>query len=244
VPQVTFQFPPLTRDIRRYLIGIAVTYLVVVLVYLLSGFNNAVFVGWYFEPLALTASDVLGGRLWQLVTYPFVYAYPAVFDAFFAGLMIYFFGSMLQAAMDRRMVARALVVGLVAGGVGHVLLLSLAGLVWPELVGRPVYGAAFAADAVVAAACWRWRSRPMGFFGVPATGKGVLLFFIGLDVLMAIIGDATRLAGSLSAIGAGVALIQFWTPLNTRWTLWKQRRKLRSIRGGKSDSDDPRKWMN
>lgn len=248
MPQVSFQTPPLTPTIRRYLIAIGVTYLVSVAVYLLSGFSDAFFVEYYLGPLALRAADVWSGWVWQLVTYAAVYPYAAVMEAALSALMFYFFGSMLVSAGKRDTLHRAVIAGALAAPIVHTLVMFAVAQAWPALAVRPLYGARFAVDAVVAAACWTMRHQRLSFFGVPTTGKGMLLFFLGLDVLMAIIGDAGPLAGSLAAVSAGVLVVKYDRWLRNKWTLFRQRRRLKVIEGQKrgksSGGGDSRKWMN
>ncbi len=248
MPQVSFQTPPLTPTIRRYLIAIGVTYLMSVGVYLLSGFSDGFFTQYYLGPLALRAADVWSGSVWQLLTYAVVYPYAAVLDAALTALMFYFFGSMLVSAGKRDTLHRAVIAGALAAPLVHSVVMLAVAQVWPALAMRPIYGARFAVDAVVAAACWSMRNQRLSFFGVPTTGKGILLFFIGLDVLMAIIGDATPLAGSLAAVGAGVLVVKYDRWLRNKWTLFRQRRRLKVIQGKKKTKaggrGDPRKWMN
>jgi hypothetical protein len=247
VPQISFQTPPLTPTIRKYLYAIGATYLLSVAVYLISGFNDAFFARFYLGPLALRAADVWSGWVWQVVTYIAVYPYGAILDAAFSALMLYFFGSMLVGTGKRDMLHRAVIAGALAAPIAHVVVMLAVSQAWSTLSIRPLYGARFAVDAVVAAACWTMRSQRLSFFGVPTTGKGILLFFIALDVLMSIIGDATNLVGSLAAIGAGVLVVRYDRWLKNKWTLFRQRRKLRVIEGkkGKSTSvDESRKWMN
>lgn len=126
---------------------------------------------------------------------------------------------------------------LTAGVLGGVVAMPLAWLVGSKI---PLGGFTAPVMALFAAYCWRiWNTRRT-FFIVEATGKSVLLFFLGLRAFMALLQlDPTPLAADLMATAVGIFFAQGWgwTELRKNFAYWRMRRKLKIVAKTPEDDD-------
>jgi len=107
--------PPFRGVTRR----IILTALVVFLVALVTGLAVPDLNAWLVDHAMLHPSDVAHGLVWQLATYPFL---NGLIDILFAGLSVWFFGSMLEDERGGPWLSEYFWVSVVGGGVSACLL--------------------------------------------------------------------------------------------------------------------------
>lgn len=227
-PQYRLAWPPITKPMIALLIVFAVLWLAS-----LQG-----------SPLHEVARDYLlltEGALteryagWSAVTYAFFHR--GFFDILFSGIAIWLFGGELA---QRWTAARFWGTQVVAAIVGAIFCIPLLLFVDSEMV---VMGYQAPAMALVFAYCWlRWRT-PQHFFFFEMTGRTMLLLFLGLGLVVSLLGHwptiVLDLAGCLVGFIASKGKFNF-RDLRTRFRMWQARRKLKLV---KSPEDDrpPRK---
>ena len=233
------QLPPFTPVVRATIALLAVVFAVQLAVSAALGFDPARYEATVLAWGAVSLDAVLAGRVWTVLTYSVLHSMDGVGHLFFNALGLWLFGSQLEMVIGRRGLIRVLVLGAVGGGLA-VVLADAIGLG----AGARVVGASGAINAVVACLLWRWRDRWLSFF-VRLKGWQWLALFTLLDVARVGTGNVS-LAAHLGGLAVGLALAgaaapRGGNPLKRAWLkfkLWRTRRHLRAIRGGRDRDDD------
>src|ERR1700733_2264429 len=122
---VTLSFPPFTRAIKMLVAINAGIYLLRLLLPALHLMGIEIFIRNY---LYLRAQDVVRGHIYQLLTYGFLHE--GFLHVFFNMLMLWMFGSMLEAVWGQRRFLEFFLFGIVGAGLGTVALAyTLGGIV-------------------------------------------------------------------------------------------------------------------
>lgn len=140
---------------------------------------------WWFETLGLSRDGFLSGKIWQLLTYGFLHG--GWWHAGVNAVFVLVIGSRIEVMVGRPVMARVTVVGVLGGGVGHLLL--GAGL----LVGFS--GACLALLLLLTTLSPESRMFPLGVSG-KSLGLGILM----AELLLAVINPALGIPG-FSAVG-------------------------------------------
>ncbi len=187
-------------------------------------------------------------QVWTLFTHAFFE--PGFMAILFAGIAIWLFGAEIEqqqgtAAFWKMVIVSILASGVVVAGLQFVVDGAYSGFQAPTM-------------ALVAAYCWKAWNRRLNFFFVPMTGKTMLAFFLGLSIVMSIVGQlwlhlAATITGALMGIVlSGDGMSASLRDIRTRYRLWSARRRLKIVRtpeddkpNGKSKSNGiDRKYMN
>lgn len=153
--------------------------------------------------LALDPSRVRGGEIWRLITYGLVHDIRDPLHILMNGLVIWFFGQMLEMELRPGKVARIFLSSVLVGG------LVFCGITW--LGFRPgssiCLGASGGATALLVTAAWRHPKQPIllfFLFSIPLWAAAIL--FVGLDLFLFLQGGS-RIAAEIHLTGALVATL-------------------------------------
>lgn len=188
--------------------------------------------------LLVGSDDILRGEVWRLIT-GFVVHLPsgngATSHMLSTVLGLYFLG----ASLEEKWGGRRFLLFLVLSGAFGALCQVLVGAVVPQLHQATFFGGLGVVDAIAVAWALSFRDRQVRlFFVLPVTGRGLLFFIVGLNVLYAIAvehkaeGIVTPFGGMLAGwMGAD------GSPLRRVYLQWKFRRlqsQSESLRGMKA----------
>lgn len=210
-------WPPLSRQI----IAIGVTLLILRLAMVIA----APLKGLVSAQLLLGSANVTQLKLWVIATHAL---WPTDFGAlFFDMFALYLFGGALEQRWSRSKWWVAVALSILFGG-------ALAALsVWLVPSATLIGGFGAPVMGFVAAYCVEhWRSR-LNFFFVELSGKTLLAFFVGLDLLFALLNaNPQMLALHLGGVAAGALVAHdLYHPkrLVLHFKYWKIRRNLKVI---------------
>jgi len=106
---MTMTFPPFAGTTRKLILAnVAVFFTIAILQWLAPGTAGFVLVHFSLQPIA-----VVGGELWQLVTYAFFQL--GIFDMLFGMLTLWFLGSMLEGAYGSRWLSELYFTSVIGG---------------------------------------------------------------------------------------------------------------------------------
>ncbi len=126
---------------------------------------------------------LLGGYVWQLITYSFLHA--DFFHILFNMLVLFWFGREMEAFLGRRSFLGLYLVGAFVAGLAHSL--AYVGATEP----RPVVGASGAVFAVlVLFACYFPNRHVLVFFFLPMKIKYLVALLIGANLMTALAGGS------------------------------------------------------
>jgi membrane associated rhomboid family serine protease len=194
--------------------------------------------------LVLVPDLVLHGEVWRLLTWPLVQ--PGALGLIFACLFLWFMGPDLVYAWGPvgyllRYVALAAATGVVT---------CLLALVFPSLRGVPfVLGAWSVVDAFIVAWALMFPHRQVyQFFVLPMSGKNLVYFTVGANVLFALLSGADRVLFLPCFIAMGLMLAHLYFPswrrligkLATGPSMPKRPRHLRPV---DAERDDKPRWL-
>ncbi|MHC4640054.1 MAG: rhomboid family intramembrane serine protease [Planctomycetota bacterium] len=172
------------------------------IVLLISGMLLSTFApGFTLGFLALTAQNVVGGRIWQLVTYPFVSGSPM--NLVFSGLMVLFIGS----AIEREWRTASFLLLWLVVSVGCGLLWVIVNLLTGNnFVGM---GASACTYGLLATMGLLFRGRRFFMFFATIESRQLVLILIAIGILM----NITRPINLVWISGALVAYVY----IKLRW---------------------------
>ncbi|HEX4606276.1 MAG TPA: rhomboid family intramembrane serine protease [Candidatus Angelobacter sp.] len=177
---MTLSFPPFTRAIK-ILIGInAGIYFYEVLMSALH-FERAIA---FIPYLYLTASDVVHGHIYQLITYGFFHG--GFFHMFFNMLMLWMFGSMLEVPWGSRRFVEFFLFGIVGAGIGTVALAYSIGPIVHLNPNTPTLGASGGIYAIFMATAMLFGDQEVFMFPFPFSIR--LKYMVGILGFIALIG--------------------------------------------------------
>ena len=204
---VTLTFPPFTRAIK-ILIGInAGIYVLRLLLPPLHLDGIEKFIQTY---LYLTATDVIHGHIYQLLTYGFLHA--GFFHLFFNMLMLWMFGSMLESAWGSRRFWEFFLVGIVGAGIGTVALAYTVGGVIHLYPATQTLGSSGGLYAVFMATAMLFGDQEVFMFPLPFSIR--LKYMVGILAFVAFVGalgdaNGTANAAHLSGLLVGYLYVKF-----------------------------------
>lgn len=210
-------WPPLTRQV----IAIGVTLLALRLAMIIASPLKELVT----TQLLLGSANISQLKLWVIATHAlWATDFGALFFDMFA---LYLFGGALEQRWSRSKWWTAIAMAVLFGGaLGALTLWLVPSATLIGGFGAPVMG-------FVAAYCIEhWRSR-LNFFFIELSGKTLLAFFIGLDVLFALLNMSPHmLAMHLGGVAAGALVAHdLYNPkrLVLHFKYWKIRRNLKVI---------------
>lgn len=157
--------------------------------------------------LALDPAKVRGGEIWRLLTYGLVHDIRDPLHILMNGMVIWFFGRMLEMELRPAKVAQIFLSSVLVGG------LVFCAITWFGF--RPgsaiSLGASGGATALLVTAAWRHPKQPIllfFLFSIPLWGAAVL--FVSLDLFLFLQGGS-RIAVEIHLSGALVATLWEWS---------------------------------
>ncbi len=156
--------------------------------------------------LGLDPGKVQGGEIWRLVSYGFVHDTRDPFHILMNGLVIWFFGLMLEGEIHQTKVAKIFLSAILFGG------LVFCAMVWMGFRPTPslCVGASGGATALMVTAAWRNpKLSILLFFLLPVPLWFATVLFVGLDLFLFLQGNA-RVAVEVHLAGAAVATLWHW----------------------------------
>lgn len=237
------QLPPVTRLSRGLMIAIGGVFLAQVLTRVILGFDSGRYAEIVERTLALSGAGVFKLHyVWQPFTYFWISPLSGIGPVLFSLLAIYIFTPPLEQQLGRTRTLIAFVSAGVAGGLLHLLVAGVF-LSGSPYFHAPFMGAQAATAGMIATLCWWWRDQPMNLIVIQPLGWHVLVGFTALIVLQGLLMPhpflvVDQLGGIL--MGMGVASGHDPFGLFQKLRLWRLRRRIRVLRGGKDDRD----WMN
>jgi membrane associated rhomboid family serine protease len=178
---VTLSFPPFTRAIKTL---IAMNIGIYLFLLLLGAIGYGKFAAEIIDALALRASDVVHGRIYELVTYGFFHA--GFLHVFFNMLMLWMFGSMLEIPWGSRRFWEFYLFGVVGAGLGTVALAYTIGSIVHLKPATPTIGASGGIYAIYMAVGMLFGDREVYMFPFPVSIK--LKYLVGILALISLVG--------------------------------------------------------
>jgi len=193
---------------------------ITILILLIAGILLSTFASDFtIDFLALSASNVLHGRIWQLVTYPFVSCSPV--NLIFSGLMVLFIGSAIE--REWKTASFLLLWLVISAGCG--LLWVLVNLVTGNnFIGM---GASACTYGLIATMGLLFRGRRFFMLFATVEAKYMVLILIAIGILMNITTpiNLVWISGALVAYGY----------IKLRWSMdSKNRRNISSVEHSRS----------
>jgi membrane associated rhomboid family serine protease len=232
---MTLSFPPFTRAIK-ILIGInAGIYIFRLLLPALHLYVIENFIQTY---LYLTASDVIHGHIYQLLTYGFLHG--GFLHVFFNMLMLWMFGSMLEGVWGSERFVEFFLFGIVGAGIGTVALAYTIGGVIHLHPHTQTLGSSGGIYAIFMATAMLFGDQEVYMFPFPFSIR--LKYMVGILAFVALagaLGDAngTANAAHLSGLLFGYLYVKFVPRqgllfsfsetsygISNRYHRWKRRR--------------------
>lgn len=182
-------FPKPGRALKAVLILLFGVWLVFALAMNWGGVSPAPFFS-----LTGNTAGIASGQVWRLLTAPLLHVPTgSISHLFFTMLMLYFFGSSLEAAWGPKRFLKFLVLsGVLAYGTQFLLSMILPGSVATKLVPADYFGGSPVVEACIIAWACSFRGRTVLLFFVLPVGTRTLIYLtIGVNVLMLIAGTNT-----------------------------------------------------
>ncbi|MBZ5505044.1 MAG: rhomboid family intramembrane serine protease [Acidobacteriia bacterium] len=178
---VTLSFPPFTRSIKTLIAINAGIYLFGLVLVAVGQGNLANII---LSPLALRATNVVHGHIYQLLTYGFLHA--GFFHLFFNMLMLWMFGSMLEVSWGSRRFLEFFLFGVVGAGLGTVALAYTVGSIIHLSPSIPTVGASGGIYAIFMAAAMLFGDQEVFMFPFPFAIR--LKYLVGILAFIALVG--------------------------------------------------------
>jgi membrane associated rhomboid family serine protease len=204
---VTLSLPPFSRAIK-WLVGINTAIFMLMIIARAIGYGSIA--GGIMDYFALVAHDVAHGQVWELLTYGFVHA--GLMHLFFNMLMLWMFGSMLEAHWGQRKFTEFFLFGIVGAGIGTVIIAYTIGRFVHLTPLVPTVGSSGGIYAIYIAVAMLFGDREVYMFPLPiAIRLKYLVGILGFLALAGAIGDAggTANIAHLSGLLAGYLYIKF-----------------------------------
>lgn len=195
---MTLSFPPFTRAIK---ILIAVYAGIFVLLLVLAAVGQPDIATKIFDFLILVPRDAVHGKIYELVTYGFVF-FPGSFLSFlFSMLMLWMFGSMLEVAWGSRKFWEFYLFGIVGAGLGTVLLAYTVGRIIHVNPETAAFGASGGIYAILMATGMLFGNQEVYLFPLPISIR--LKYLVGILAFIAFV-TALRSPGAALAELSGL----------------------------------------
>ena len=152
----------------------------------------------WFETCGLSREGVFSGKIWQVFSYGFLHG--GWWHAGLNSLFVLLVGSRIEHTAGRAVMAKAIVFGVVGGGIGH-LILAPGGRGAPLLVG--LSGGCLSSLLLLSTLSPQSRMLPL-----PVSGRSLGLGLLAAELILALIDPALGLPGfsKLGGILAGHGL--------------------------------------
>ena len=234
--QLSYAIPPLTPVARNLIIALTAIFLAQVLLRVALGFDTQRYARILEDVVGLSAHGTIDQHwLWQPLTY-FWIAPMSLVSVLLSLLMIWIFAPPIEQRVGG---ARMLVTFAFAGIAGGLLTLAAAAIAGPGSTSWHwvSVGAHGATAGLAAFLFWLKRDHDFDIFVARAKGLHLLLAFTALNVLQGFITLPIAAATSIGGILAGVIAASGVGPwrLWQQFRLWRIRRRVRTIAGGKDD---------
>lgn len=187
--------------------------------------------GELYRHLALSPAAIWRGEVWRLATWPFIHGGPL--SLIFACVALWAFGSDLLIAWGPRRYLRYLSLIVLVAGVGT----SLLGLVIPAAWWTLYLGGMVLGDALAIAWARQFPYSPVWvYFVLLLRGPAVVAVIVATTLIFAVYYGIAWALPELLTIGAALLYMsrtgrRAWLTLRLRLV----RRRLRVVRGGRSD---------
>ena len=205
----------------------------------------------YRDWLALSAPNVLSGKVWTLLSYGFLHDVADIFHVLFNMLALFFLGPQFERRWGSREFLRFWILCILGGGVAQAL--------WSLVTGDPGIAVGASAAVMGLVGAWSWifpTQKLLLFFVIPIKARYIVPLAIVLDLVLAFMGSDIAVAAHLGGmLTAWLILNGLLNPRLLRTRLahmqatrdaqrrQKQKQRFRVIDGGKTDNDnddDPR----
>jgi len=187
--------------------------------------------GALYHHLALLPEAVWRGQVWRLMTWPFIQGGPL--SLIFACVVLYVFGSDLLISWGPSRYLRYLAGIVLIAGIGT----SLIALVLPAAWDLAHLGGMVVGDALVIAWARRFPDHPVSIdFVLVLRGRALVSVIVAITVLFAVFHGIAWMLPEFLGVAAALLHMnrpahRWWLKIKLAWT----RRKLRVVRGGRSD---------
>lgn len=199
--QTQISFPPLTK---LFTPGVTT-----ILALLIAGMLLSIFAPVFTTAfLAVSASNVLHGRIWQLVTYPFVY--DSLMNLIFNGLITLFVGSAIE--REWRTTPFLLLWMVVSVGCG-LLWTAVNLLTGNNIIGTGASGCAY---GLIAAMALLFRDRRFFMFIATVESKHLVFILIAVGILMSL-AQPINLVWICGALVAYLYIKLLWNVTSKRY---------------------------
>lgn len=231
--------PPLTPASRALMIAIGALFLVQVAARVILGFDSARYFELVQSNVGLSAAGILEEwKLWTLFTWYWFSDLSSVFNVILSLLMIWIFGPALEIRVG---VGRTLAAFFFAGLLSGLATLGVASIAGPgsSVWNWTIIGASGATSGLAAFLFWLERNTKFHVFIAEARGVQLLVFFAVLHILQGLLSHPFAAAAPLGGMLAGVLSASGRDPwrLYEQFKLWRIRRRVRLISGGRDDRD-------
>lgn len=238
----SFTLPPLTPWARGLIIALVAIFAVQVLVRMLLGFDSGRYANYVESTLALSGTGVLAeGKIWQPLTFFWISPLASIIHIIVSAISVYFFGSAIETRVGGKRMLLSFISAGIAGGLLTVLIAAMLGA-QSDLFPVRLVGAQAATSGLIAILCWWWKDRPMNLVIIQPKGSHLLIGYAALTIVQGLLYHPYYIVPDLGGILMGILIGSGRGPY--RWVqelrLWRLRRKIRTIRGGKDDRD----WVN
>jgi membrane associated rhomboid family serine protease len=198
--QMQFQAPPLTKTNK---IILSVTLGVFILFSILKAIGAFSLVNF----LGLSASGLLSGFVFQLVTYPFVETQLMTF--IFNALIIWFIGSELEATMGSKVYSRFLLLTAVSVGLIFALIATFF-FYGTYTFSAPLFGLTGINFALLIAYATLYPDRQLSLMMIfPMRARTFCFILAGIEAYMAIFNSLTTAWAHLLAMGISYLIIRY-----------------------------------
>lgn len=227
-----FGFPPFTRTVKALVIACSVIWFGM---FLLGRFGQGAIddlITYYF---ALTPTDVLHGKIWQLITYSFLHAGPG--HVFFNMLSLWMFGSRLEVDWGRQRFLEFYFFSVIGGGLCTVL------ISYAHVLGMnpnvPTVGASGGIFGLLVAFGVLYARARVYIYGIfPIEARWLAIIWVGLALYAAIastgtVNEIAHLGGALFGYfylkalprrGLKFATSEGYYGFRNRYQRWKRKR--------------------
>jgi len=238
-PVNVFSAPPLTPVVKKLLIALFAAF---VLELLLQNFLGIAIV----RLLALDPIHIGPKTAFELFSYVLIDDLHTPFSLVIGLLFMWLIMSPFEAAFGRKHTLELIAAGTLGGSLAAIALGQIA----------PIPGYLFAGSHTIAYAGMVAMAQVMGsgrrmllFGAIPLTSQQLMLVLAGLSFLNYLVTkDHIGLAGSLGAMGAGVAYVKYMAraprPVAPKRPNATRFRVVRGGGGRSNDDDDRPKWLN
>lgn len=200
--QYQFSAPPLTKTNKVILIATAVCFLIASVSKAVGAFSLP-------QILGLSASGLLSGFVFQIITYPFVEI--SLMSFIFNALVVWFIGSELESQWGRRVYIRFLLINVLGVAIISALIniLLLYGTVASS---TPLHGLTGINFALLIAYAMIYPDRQMSMMMIfPMKAKTFCWILVGIEAYMALISNYAAAWAHLLAMAISYLIIHFQT---------------------------------